>query len=147
MKWWKLIINFRDLGVLQRWLPATPFNVTIVPPLVSISEAKHHCNFFEVCCNLGLLTSECSWFKNSLQIQPKRVSLLMTPSFSQHLSKFSQHKQNSLYISNPSAFLIIEAAHFGCCRMKSLISAMETFGLQWSFFKSSIQLKNCSPIV
>ena len=91
--------------------------------------------------NLGLLTSECSWFKNSLQIQPKRVSLFMTPSFSQHLSKFSQHKQNSLYIPNPSAFLIIEAAHFGCCRMNSLTSAMETFGLQWSFFKSSIQLK------
>jgi len=91
--------------------------------------------------NLGLLTSECSWFKNSLQIQPKLVSLLMAPSFSQHLSKFSQHKQNSLYIPNPSAFLIIEAAHFGCCRMNSLTSAMETFGLQWSFFKSSIQLK------
>ncbi len=92
--------------------------------------------------NLGLLASECSWFKNSLQMQPKRVSFFMTPSFSQHLSKFSQHKQNSLYISKPMAFLIIVAAHFGCCRMKSLISAMETFGLQWSPFKSSIQLKN-----
>lgn len=96
--------------------------------------------------NLGLLASEYSWFKNSLQIQPKPVFFLMTPSFSQHLSKFSQHKQNSLYISNPTAFLIIDAAHFGCCRMKSLISAMETFGLQWSFFKSSIQLKNDSPM-
>jgi hypothetical protein len=31
--------------------------------------------------------------------------------------------------------------------MKSLISMMETFGLHWSFFKSFIQLKNCSPIV
>lgn len=112
-----------------------PFTAIIVPPLgcqyqrlsITVTSLKY-------ARNLGLLTSECSWFKNSLQIQPKRVSLLMTPSFSQHLSKFSQHKQNSLYIPNPSAFLIIEAAHFGCCRMNSLISAMETFGLHWSFF-------------
>jgi hypothetical protein len=95
--------------------------------------------------NRGLLTSECSMFKNPLQIQPKLFSLFMEPSFLQHLSKFSQHKQNSMYISNPNAFLIIEAAQFGCCKMKSLISAMEIFGLPWSFFKSSIQLKNRSP--
>jgi len=120
-----------------------PFTATIVPfPLgCQYQRLSITATSLKYARNLGLLTSECSWFKNSLQIQPKRVSLFMTPSFSQHLSKFSQHKQNSLYIPNPSAFLIIEAAHFGCCRMKSLISAMETFGLQWSFFKSSIQLK------
>ena len=144
-----LIINFRDRGVLQRWLPATPLHChhTPLPLGCQYQRLSITATSLKYARNLDLLSSEYSWFKNSLQIQPKRVSLFMTPSFSQHVSKFLQHKQKSLYISNPNAFLIIDAAHFGCCRMNSLTSAMETFGLQWSFFKSSIQLKICSPIV
>ena len=46
-----------------------------------------------------------------------------------------------------TAFTIIVAAQFGCCTMKLLISMIVTFGLHWSFFKSSIQLKNRSPTV
>jgi hypothetical protein len=38
-----------------------------------------------------------------------------------------------MHISESKAFLILEAAQLGCYKMKSLISAMEIFGLHWSF--------------
>lgn len=97
--------------------------------------------------NFCRLSSEYSLLKNSLQIQPEQASFLIVPSFSQHLSKLTQNRQNSPYISDSKAFLIIVAAQLGCCKMKLFISEMETFDLAWTFFKSSIQLKNNSPLL